>query len=100
MGEWGRGENLPTSSQEDPFVEVPHAPVTAGRSLGATVGAEIFGREANRMESLRRGGGHMSDVTQLEEKVIASWRYKKGALDRKTASLCYLAANLAAGNTH
>jgi len=36
----------------------------------------------------------------LEEKVIASWRYKKGALDPKTALLCYLAANLAAGNTH
>jgi alkylhydroperoxidase/carboxymuconolactone decarboxylase family protein YurZ len=36
----------------------------------------------------------------LEEKVIASWTYKKGALDPKTASLCYLAANLAAGNTH
>ena len=35
-----------------------------------------------------------------EEKVIASWRYKKGVLDSKTASLCYLAANLAAGNTH
>ena len=32
-----------------------------------------------------------------EEKVIASWKYKKGALDPKTA---YLAANLAAGNTH
>ncbi|MGH7322659.1 MAG: hypothetical protein ACRELA_23980 [Candidatus Rokuibacteriota bacterium] len=42
----------------------------------------------------------MADTAQLEEKVIASWRYKKGALDRKTASLCYLAANLAAGNTH
>jgi len=36
----------------------------------------------------------------MEEKVIASWKYKKGALDAKTASLCYLAANLAAGNTH
>jgi hypothetical protein len=36
----------------------------------------------------------------IEEKVIASWKYKKGALDPKTASLCYLAANLAAGNTH
>jgi hypothetical protein len=36
----------------------------------------------------------------LEEKVIASWKYKKGALDPKTAYLCYLAANLAAGNTH
>jgi hypothetical protein len=36
----------------------------------------------------------------LEEKVIASWRYKKGALDPKTAYLCYLAANLAVGNTH
>lgn len=36
----------------------------------------------------------------LEEKVIASWRYKKGVLDPKSASLCYLAANLAAGNTH
>jgi hypothetical protein len=40
-----------------------------------------------------------SDVP-LEEKVIASWKYKKGALDAKTAFLCYLAANLAAGNTH
>ena len=36
----------------------------------------------------------------LEDKVIASWKYKKGALDPKTAFLCYLAANLAAGNTH
>ena len=36
----------------------------------------------------------------LEDKVIASWKYKKGALDPKTAYLCYLAANLAAGNTH
>jgi hypothetical protein len=36
----------------------------------------------------------------LEEKVIASWTYRKGALDRKTAFLCYLAANLAVGNTH
>jgi hypothetical protein len=36
----------------------------------------------------------------LEEKVIASWKYKKGVLDPKTANLCYLAANLAAGNTH
>ncbi len=36
----------------------------------------------------------------LEEKVIASWTYKKGVLDPKTAALCYLAANLAVGNTH
>ena len=36
----------------------------------------------------------------LEEKGIASWTYTKGALDPKTAYLCYLAANLAAGNTH
>jgi len=36
----------------------------------------------------------------LEEKVIASWKYKKGALDPKTAFLCYLAANFPAGNTH
>lgn len=35
-----------------------------------------------------------------EEKVIASWRYQKGVLDPKSASLCYLAANLAAGNTN
>jgi len=40
------------------------------------------------------------DSGMAEEKVIASWRYKKGVLDPKTASLCYLAANLAAGNTH
>jgi hypothetical protein len=39
-------------------------------------------------------------MAALEEKVIASWTYKKGALDPKTASLCYLAANLAVGNTH
>ena len=39
-------------------------------------------------------------MAALEEKVIASWKYKKGALDAKTAFLCYLAANLAAGNTH
>jgi hypothetical protein len=40
------------------------------------------------------------EETVLEEKVIASWKYKKGALDSKTAFLCYLAANLAVGNTH
>jgi hypothetical protein len=34
----------------------------------------------------------------IEERVIASWKFKKGVLDAKTASLCYLAANLAAGN--
>lgn len=39
-------------------------------------------------------------MAQLEEKVIASWKYKKGALDPKTAALCYLSANLAVGNTH
>jgi hypothetical protein len=36
----------------------------------------------------------------MEEKVIASWKYRKGALDAKTAFLCYLVANLTAGNTH
>ncbi len=36
----------------------------------------------------------------MEERVIASWKFKKGALDAKTSSLCYLAANLAVGNTH
>ena len=36
----------------------------------------------------------------MDEKVIASCKYKKGALDSKTAYLCYLAAYLAAGNTH
>jgi hypothetical protein len=36
----------------------------------------------------------------IEERVIASWKFKKGVLDPKTAHLCYLAANLAAGNTH
>ena len=36
----------------------------------------------------------------IEERVIASWKYKKGVLDPKTAYLCYLAANLAVGNTH
>jgi len=35
----------------------------------------------------------------MEEKVIASWKYRKGALDAKTAYLCYLAANLAAAAT-
>jgi len=39
-------------------------------------------------------------VSMIEERVIASWKFKKGVLDAKTASLCYLAANLAAGNTH
>ena len=39
-------------------------------------------------------------MAALEDKVIASWTYKKGALDQKTAALCYLAANLAVGNTH
>ena len=32
----------------------------------------------------------------MEEKVIASWKYKKGVLDPKTAYLCYLAASTAA----
>ena len=36
----------------------------------------------------------------LEEKVIASWTYRKGALEPKIAHLCYLVANLTAGNTH
>ncbi len=49
------------------------------------------------MRGVERRGGVMA---VLEEKVIASWKYKKGALDPKTAFLCYLAANLAAGNTH
>lgn len=35
----------------------------------------------------------------IEEREIASWRYKKGVLDKKTSALCYLAANLAVGNT-
>jgi hypothetical protein len=26
----------------------------------------------------------------IEERVIASWKFKKGVLDAKTASLCYL----------
>ena len=34
-------------------------------------------------------------MAQLEDTVIASWKYKKGALDQKTAFLCYLTANLA-----
>jgi len=42
--------------------------------------------------------GEQADM--IEERVIASWKFKKGVLDAKTASLCYLAANLAAGNTH
>jgi len=29
-----------------------------------------------------------------EERTIASWTFKPGSLDQKTASLCYLAANL------
>jgi hypothetical protein len=33
-----------------------------------------------------------------EERTIASWTFKPGSLDKKTASLCYLAANLAVGN--
>lgn len=28
----------------------------------------------------------------IEERVIASWKFKKGVLDAKTASLCYRAA--------
>lgn len=35
----------------------------------------------------------------IEEREIASWRFKKGVLDPKVAHLCYLAANLAVGNT-
>jgi hypothetical protein len=50
--------------------------------------ARTSGAEAPRREN------------KMEEKVIASWKYKKGVLDPKTAYLCYLAANLAAGNTH
>ena len=38
------------------------------------------------------------EETMIEEREIASWRFKKGVLDKKTASLCYLAANLAVGN--
>ena len=50
---------------------------------------------------VKGGLGAMSrPPMNMEEKVIASWKYKKGALDAKTAFLCYLAANLAAGNTH
>ena len=30
----------------------------------------------------------------IEERVIASWKFKKGVLDAKTASLCYLAERL------
>jgi hypothetical protein len=39
-------------------------------------------------------------MAKIEERVIASWAFKKGVLDAKTASLCYLTANLAVGNTH
>jgi hypothetical protein len=39
-------------------------------------------------------------MAAVEERVIASWKFKKGVLDAKTASLCYLTANLAVGNTH
>jgi hypothetical protein len=44
--------------------------------------------------------GFPKEDTMIEERVIASWKFKKGVLDAKTASLCYLAANLAVGNTH
>jgi hypothetical protein len=44
--------------------------------------------------------GEEERMAVLEQKVIASWTYSKGALDPKTAALCYLAANLAVGNTH
>ena len=56
----------------------------------------------NRAEAQGKGliGKIMEATMALEEKVIASWRYKKGALDPNTAYLCYLAANLAVGNTH
>ena len=50
--------------------------------------------------SLGGEGARSKGGLWMEEKVIASWKYKKGALDAKTAYLCYLAANLAAGNTH
>ena len=55
-----------------------------------------------RAEAQGKGliGKIMEATMALEEKVIASWKYKKGALDPKTAYLCYLAANLAVGNTH
>ena len=42
--------------------------------------------------------GHEKEEGMVEEREIASWRFKKGVLDKKTASLCYLAANLAVGN--
>ena len=50
--------------------------------------------------SLRGRGSEVKRRFLMEEKIIASWKYKKGALDARTAYLCYLAANLAAGNTH
>jgi hypothetical protein len=43
---------------------------------------------------------HRKERLMIEERVIASWKFQKGVLDPKTASLCYLAANLAVGNTH
>ena len=66
-------------------------------------------RLAARGERLNSSGGPLPGRERergtnggllMEEKVIASWKYKKGALDARTAYLCYLAANLAAGNTH
>ena len=48
----------------------------------------------------RQGIKSTEGFMAIEERVIASWKYKKGVLDPKTAYLCYLAANLAAGNTH
>lgn len=44
-------------------------------------------------------GASHTEEPMVEERVIASWQYKKGVLDGKTASLCYLVANLAVGNT-
>ena len=52
------------------------------------------------MTGARHGPQPREDRMAIEERVIASWKYKKGVLDPKTAYLCYLAANLAAGNTH
>ena len=42
------------------------------------------------------------DVSQIDKDRALQYleSTKKGVLDAKTASLCYLAANLAAGNTH
>ena len=73
---------------------------------GGEAAPQSRGRSAKSFGMLSRANGNPKghfpgcgkEETMIEEREIASWRFKKGVLDKKTASLCYLAANLAVGN--